>query len=841
MTGPVLRLAWRELRGGVRGFRIFIACLALGVGAVAAIGSTARGILDGLEAEGRETLGGDVAVRSLHRDLPPEARSWLEDSAAAVSRSVSMRAMARASDGPGRSLIELKAVDGRYPLYGALRLAAARPGRDPFARIDGAWGAAVAPPLLERLGAAPGARIRIGEAAFEIRAVIEREPDRLGDGALIGFGPRVLVSTAALAEAGLVRPGSLARFAYRAKLDPSADPGAFHRALADRFPDSGWRVRDRTDAAPATGRLVERTEAFMTLIGLAALLVGGVGVGNAVAHFLRSRAGTIAALKCLGASSGTIFGVYLVQILAMAAAGIALGLAFGAAAPFAASEAVGAALGVSGRFGVYPGALGLAAGYGLLTALVFSLWPLARACRIPGAALFRDLVDSARTAPGPAHVATLAACAALLAGLVLASARDLGLALWFVAGAAASFALFRLVGLGIERGAARARGAGNPVVRLALANLHRPGAPTTMVVLSLGLGLTALVAIASIEGNLRAQIARALPERAPDFYVVDLQPGQVAGFEDAVRRLDGGAEIEHVPMLRGRIVAIDGAPAVESALAPSDRWLLRGDRGITWSAAPPDGARILAGGWWAPGYRGAPLISLSAGAAEGLGVGVGDSLTVNVLGREVTGTIANIREVRWRSLRINFVMVFSPGPFDTAPQIRLAALRAAPAALDRIEREVTDRFTNVSVVRVAEMLALVADVVARVGAAVRAAAAVTLLAGVLVLAGAAASGHRRRVHDAVVLKVLGATRGRVLAAYTIEYGLLGLAAAAVATGLGALAAWAAARFAMEMDWSFDPAVAAATALAATALTLAFGFLGTWRALGQKAAPVLRND
>lgn len=841
MTGPVLRLAWRELRGGVRGFRIFIACLALGVGAVAAIGSTARAILDGLQAEGRETLGGDVAVRSLHRDLPPEARRWLDDNAAAVTRSVSMRAMARAADGRGRSLIELKAVDGRYPLYGALRLAAARPGLDPFARIDGVWGAAVAPPLLERLGAAPGARIRIGEAVFEIRAAIEREPDRLGDGGLIGFGPRVLVSTASLADAGLIRPGSLARFRYRAKLDPGADPAAFRRTFADRFPESGWRVRDRTNAAPATGRLVERTEAFMTLIGLAALLVGGVGVGNAVAHFLRSRAATIAALKCLGASSGTIFGVYLVQILAMSAAGVALGLAVGAAAPFAAGEAVGAALGVSGRFGVHPGALGLAAGYGLLTALVFSLWPLARACRIPGAALFRDLVAAARTAPGPAHAAALAACAASLAGLVLASARDLGLALWFVVGAAASFALFRLVGLAIERGAACARGATNPVVRLALANLHRPGALTSMVVLSLGLGLTALVAIVSIEGNLRDRIARALPERAPDFYVVDLQPDQLAGFEDAVRRRDGGAEIEHVPMLRGRIVAIDGAPAVESALAPSDRWLLRGDRGVTWSAAPPDGTRILAGRWWAPGYRGAPLISLSAGAAEGLGVGVGDSLTVNVLGREVTGTIANVREVRWRSLRINFVMVFSPGPFDAAPQIRLAALRAAPEALDGIEREVTDRFTNVSVVRVSEMLALVADVVARVGAAVRAAAAVTLLAGVLVLAGAAASGHRRRVHDAVVLKVLGATRGRVLAAYTIEYGLLGLAAAAVATGLGALAAWAAARYAMEMDWSFDPAVAAATALAATALTLAFGFLGAWRALGRKAAPVLRND
>ena len=600
-------------------------------------------------------------------------------------------------------------------------------------------------------------------------------------------------------------------------------------------------MRDRSNASPAAQRFVDGTQIFLTLVGLTALLVGGVGVGNAVANYLAGRMETIATLKCIGASAGTIFGVYLIQILVMAAAGIAIGLVLGAAAPPLAGEAIQAAFGVDARFGLHWDVLGLAAAFGLLVALLFSIWPVARACEIPGSALFRATVSEIRAWPRPWAVAATAGVAALLAGLVIATADNLGVALWFVGGAAAAFALFRAAGWGVERGAARFRGVRGAALRLALANLHRPGAPSAKVVLSLGLGLAVLVATVSIEANLRNQVENSLPSGAPDFYFVDLQPDQVDTFERIVRAAPGANALRRVPMLRGRIVRIAGKPAAEAAIDPGARWLLRGDRGITWSAAPAADTELVAGRWWPADYAGPPLISLSNDAAHGLGLGIGDTLTVDVLGRAVTGTVANIREVRWRSLRINFVMVFSPGVMETAPQTQLATLNAPPGALAGIEAAVTDRLPNVTAIRVGEVLDLVRGVLERIAAAVRIAAGVTLVAGILVLAGAAAAGHRRRVYDAVVLKVLGATRKRVLAAYAIEYGLLGAATAAIAGLVGTAAAWAVVTRIMEFEWLFQPWIAIATLAGAAALTLAFGFLGTWRALGDKAAPLLRNE
>ena len=840
-AGVAFRFALRELRGGLRGFRIFVACLAVGVAAVAAVGSTTSAIRDGIEADGRKTLGGDVSIRSLHRDIGADRKAWLGASGT-VSRMLRMRAMARTADRRARSLIELKAVDGVYPHYGALALTPEQSVDDALSRdAGGVWGAAAEERLLRKLGVEQGARIRIGDADFEIRGTIAHEPDRLGDGGLIGLGPKVIVSADSIAATGLVRPGSLVRYFYKIRLEPGVDLDGWRERLDNRFPEAAWRVRDRTNASPAAQRFIDGTQVFLTLIGLTALLVGGVGVGNAVGNYLAGRMETIATLKCVGASGGTIFGVYLIQILAMAAVGIAIGLVLGAAAPPLAGELVNAALGVEARFGVYPGVLGLAAAFGLLVALLFSIWPVARACEVPGSALFRAAIVEIRVWPRPAAVAATAAVAAVLAALVVATADNLGMALWFVGGSAAAFALFRAAGYGLERGAAQFRRVRGAALRLGLANLHRPGAPSGKVVLSLGLGLAVLVATVSIEGSLRHQVANSLPADAPDFYFVDLQPDQVAAFERVVGTVPGTNGLRRVPMLRGRIVGIAGKPASEAAVDPSERWLLRGDRGITWSAAPSADMELVEGRWWPAGYAGPPLISLSRDAALGLGIGVGDTLTVDVLGRAITGTIANLREVRWRTLRINFVMVFSPGVLEGAPQTHLATLKAPDEALAGIEATVTERFPNVTAIRVGEVLDLVREVLDRIAATVRVAAGVTLLAGILVLAGAAAAGHRRRVYDSVVLKVLGATRRRVLVAYAIEYGLLGAATAVVAGFVGTVAAWAAVTQMMEFEWQFQPWIALATVAGSAALTLAFGFVGTWRALGDKAAPLLRNE
>ncbi len=293
--------------------------------------------------------------------------------------------------------------------------------------------------------------------------------------------------------------------------------------------------------------------------------------------------------------------------------------------------------------------------------------------------------------------------------------------------------------------------------------------------------------------------------------------------------------------MRGRIERINGVPVEEAHVAPEARWALGGDRGLTYAASVPKGSRVVAGDWWPADYRGAPLLSFDADLAHGMGLKLGDTLTVNVLGRELTATIANLREIDWTSLGINFAIVLSPGALDGAPETDIATARTAPENEAALERAVTDRFPNVSAIAVKDALASLAQIVAAIGAAISAVAAVALAAGALVLAGAIAAGQRRRVYDAVVLKVLGATRADVTRAFVIEYGLLGLAASALAAAIGTLAAWLLMTRVMDAPWRFSGGTVAVTLVLATFFTIAAGYAGTWRALGAKAAPFLRNE
>ncbi len=838
------RLAGRELRGGLRGFRIFLACLVVGVATIAGVGSIAASIVAGLKADARVLLGGDVELRLVHRQMTAEQRGYVAQApgTAAVSETVEMRAMARTPDGGKRSLIELKALDGVYPLYGRLSLAPENVDREAaLGRGEGgAWGAAVDPALLDRLGLRLGDRIRIGEGDFAVRATIVREPD-LANAFILG--PRVMIAADALAETKLIQPGTLVSYIYRIRLSPpGGDPAPWIGDLKARFPDAGWRIRSFGDAAPSVQRFLDRIAMFLTLVGLTALLVGGVGIGNAVRSYLGGKTATIATLKCLGAPSALILRVYLAQILALAALGIVIGLTIGAASPLAVNALFADKLPVAARIGLYPGPLALATSFGVLVTLAFSLWPLGRAREVPAASLFRDVVaPQAGGRPRPGIAAAIAATVAALAALAILSAEDRRLAAWFVAGAAGALLAFRLAAAGVIAAARRTGRPRHTGLRLAIANLHRPGAPTGSVVLSLGLGLTVLVAVALIHGNLLRQIQERLPENAPTYFFIDIQPDQVAGFDAVVNTLPGVTGVERVPSLRGRISKLNGVPVEQAPVAPEAQWAIRSERALTYAAKPPAGSRIAEGEWWPADYKGPPLVSFDAELARGMGLKVGDTISINVLGREVAATIANLRTIDWTSLGINFTLIFAPGTLERAPQTFIAAAHATPGAEGPLQREVTDRFPNVSAIRVKDALDAVARIFDGVGTAVRVTAGIAILAGTLVLAGAIAAGHRRRVYDAVVLKVLGATRGDVTRAFLIEYGLLGLVTAAIAGVLGSIAAYAVVTRLMRADWEFVPMAVIGTAVLSTTLTIVLGFAGTWRALGAKAAPLLRNE
>lgn len=840
-----LTLARRELRGGIAGFRVFLACLVLGVAAIAAIGSLETAVDAGIAGDARALLGGDVSATLALRPASDAERRFLTASGQ-VSEVVKLRAMARAgARGGGKtSLIELQAVAAAtYPLYGSLTLSPAMPLDAALTPRDGVLGAVAEAALARRLGLAVGDRFRVGDATLRLAALIQREPDAALAG--LAFGPRVFVGRAALPATRLIQPGALVDYEYRLRLPPGADAAArwIARARAE-FPHAGWQLRSTADAAPSLQQLIDRLGFFLSLAGITALLVGGIGIANAVAGYIASKREAIATLKCLGAATRLVFLAYFAQILALAAVGIVGGVAIGAAAPMAVAPMIGKLLPVSLPIGLYLAPLLVAALSGLLTVLLFAPWPLAAIGRIMPGALWRG-----RAAPAlPRPLAPLAAAAAslaagsALAALVIATAPDRRIALWYVGGALAAFVVFRLAGALVVAAAARVLPhPSRPLpLRLALANLHRPGAATARVVESLGIGLSVMIAVALVEGDLRVEITGQLAERAPADFFLDLQPSQMAGFASIVQQVTG-ASFEQVPMLRGRIVRLNGTPVEQARVAPGAEWAVRSERGLTYAAAMPAGSSIVAGEWWPTDYHGPPLVSFDAGLARGMGLTVGDTLTVNLLGRDITARIANLRRIDWARLGINFAIVFAPGTLEGAPQTRLAALYAPPGDADRIVQQVADRFPNVSAIPVREALAELAEVVATIGSAVRVVALATVAAGILVLGGAVAAGHRRRVYDAVVLKVLGATRGMVASAFLIEHLLLGLAAAAVAALVGTLAAWALVTFPMKGSWTFLPGPLLVTAAGAVAVTLALGFAGTWRALGAKPARYLREE
>jgi putative ABC transport system permease protein len=611
-----------------------------------------------------------------------------------------------------------------------------------------------------------------------------------------------------------------------------------------QFPDAGWEVRSRDNASPQLERNIERFTQFLTLVGLTALLVGGVGVANAVRSHLDRRRDTIATMKSLGATGGRVFAIYLVQVMAIAAIGTAAGLVVGAALPFVIAWAFGAVLPLPVDPALQWGQLGLAAMFGLLTALAFALWPLGRAHDIPVSALFREAVSGRWSLPRKPYLFAAAAVTLALAALSILLAYDKRIATVFVGASAATFLLLYLIAGLIMRVAAKLPRSRITALRLAVANIHRPGALTPSVVLSLGLGLAVLVVVVQIDGNLRRQFQQALPDRAPAFFFVDIQNSDGPRFDEFIRKAVPGATADREPMLRGRIVAANGIKAEDLKPSPQAAWALQSDRGITYSAEIPPGSRLVAGDWWPADYQGPPLLSMEKRIADGLGLKVGDSLTVNVLGRNITARIANLRVVDWQSLGINFVLVYSPNAFRGAPHTHIATLTYPGGSTLQQEtallKAVADAFPQVTTVRVKDALDAVGGIVANLVLAIRGASIITLLAAALVLAGALAASHHHRVYDAVILKTLGATRARLLAAYSLEYCLLGLVTALFGVAAGSIAAWLVTTEVMNLAFVWLPQPALAAAVAALAITIVFGLIGTFSALSHKPAPVLRN-
>ncbi len=823
------RIARRELNLQFRGLRLLLACLFLGVGALAAIGSLTQAIDDELSDRGSTILGGDVEFAASQRAAAADERAAMGQ-LGRVSQTVRMQAMAvrRGTSVP----IELKGVDSAYPLYGALAFAS-RAGRATLP-ADGVW---ITSALAERMGIGKGAALNLGRAGFVVTGVLTEEPDRLGEG--FTLGPVAIVSLDGIARTGLVQPGSLYESKYRVGLPDGIAPQAAIDRIKTRFPNAGWETKTRDRAAPGAARFVERMGQFLLLVGLAALVIAGIGVGNGVSSYLIARRRSIAALKVLGATSGMIARIYSLQIGAVAAVGISAGLLAGVAAIPLIVAVAGDVLPVAPRFAVHPAPLALAAAYGLLIALAFTAPPLIAAGRVPAAGLLRGSLSGGTTG-GRATLLWVGGAVVAIVGLALATAEQPRLSAGFLAAVAGVLGLLAGFGWLVQRGAAMIPRPRRPLLRLALAALHRPGARTTTLVVALGLGLTLFVLLAAIRTSIDANIQRTIPQRAPALFALDVPPEQAKAFASIVAGVARHPVIETVPAMRGTITGYGSTRVADLKTLPEGAWALRGERGLTYSEAVPSGSTLVAGRWWPRGYAGPPLVSIDERLGKALSLRIGDPISYSLLGVERQARIASFRRISWDTLGFNFVMVFSPNAIADAPHMLAATIDLDKGEEGKVMRALAAAFPSISVIEVREVIGQVRTIVSQMGTAITAAASVAILAGIAVLIGAIAAAREARTYDGVILRTLGATRWQVLGVQALEYAVLTLILVGFALLLGLGGAWYVVTQVFSFTWLPSYPAVLLTVMAGGGMTMAIGLISSWPILGARPARALRQ-
>ena len=821
-----LRLAIRDLRGGLSGLGLLWLCLAIAIAGLASVTSLASSIDTAIAANGRQLLGGDLMLSVAQRDATPDEQAAM-DALGRSSKSVTTRAMLVAPGG-GSMLTELSGIDSAWPLAGRLDLA--QGGRRPKgAEI------AIGREAAERLGVRVGDSLRVGGTSYDVSAVIEKMPSASG----FALAPPALMDEAGLALSGLVQPGSLTSTSYRIVLPDGADPEAAGKAFQRRFPEGGWRASDRNDAGGGTRRFVDRLGQMLLLVALSALAIGGLGMSSAAAAFAASRRPNIAILKLIGTPRSTINAMLGIEIGLIAALAIIAGLAIGTLAPALVAGLAAPFLPVAPDPSPQWLALGEAALFGLLITFAASWRMIANAGETRPARLLRGDVADAE----PMHWKSFiipAVSLGLAAALAIFTASDRIFAASGVAAIAVLSALFALLGLAVRRAARGARHFGGPVTRLGIAALDRPGAPTGRLAVSLGLGLTLLVTLAASASSILAEIDSTVPKRAPALFLVDIPRAERARFTSIADTELPGAEIRLVPSLRGPVTEVKGTRVADMKAIPEGAWILRGDRGLTFADALPPANRIVAGEWWPASYQGPALVSIDVDAATALKLKIGDTLTVAVLGRPITARIASFREIDWRSMGFNFAMIFSPGSIDSAPYTLMATVapgEGRPTAA--FERALTRELPMVSAIRVSDIVAQVRSLLESIDGAVRVATAFAIAMGMIVLAGSVVATRRQRAREIVLLRLVGATRAEVSRSQLIEFALLSSAVAFAALVAGAVAARLVVTQLFEFPFSPDWANLALIPLGAIALAVLAAYLAALPALNARPAEGLR--
>ena len=835
-----LKIAQRELTAALKdrlhGFRILMLCLIFGVASIATIGSLRGAIEAGLNSNGQVFLGGDAEIELTYRRASPQENDWMAQQSLQKSEILDFRSMAVARDNSKRILTQVKAVDAAYPLVGEIVLSNDMGLPEALAGQNDLPGAVVAPALLRRLLLNLGDIMQLGEQEFVVMATLEKEPDNFSNFAL---GPRSIVSAQDLEGSGLLSQGTIFSSKYRLILPKGIDFDTAKAMFEADWATAGGKWKDARNASPGAARAIDRLSTFLVLIGLSGLVVGGIGVSAAVQAFVAKKTGNIAVLKTLGATPRQIFWIYTLQIIAYTVAAVILGVLLGAVAPFLARPFLPESLSAVAVISVYPAALLEAATYGALAAAIFSIWPLAQTEQIRPANLFRG--GTPQSWPATRYIIVLVI---LLGGALWGAVQfsgSIAMTMWLLGGISLALlflalmaGLFKLILKQVVRGKSLQ---GRLALRAAVSAIASGTERAGPVVMGIGLGLAVLAAVGQIDGNLRNSMTKSLPDKAPSFFFLDIQSSQLEEFN---QRLADNTEVDRVetaPMLRGLVTQINSKPAAEVG---GDHWVLRGDRGISYAAKMPEKTSLTAGQWWPDDYSGPAQISFSAEAAEEIGIGLGDSLTLNVLGRDITATITSLRNVDFSNAGMGFVILLNASALAGAPHSHIATVYASEAAEIPILDELGQAFPNVTGIQIREAVLMVSGIVSSIASAASIGAIATLITGFLILIGAASASSEQRAYETAILKTLGATRREILVSFALRSAMVGALAASVALGAGLLGGWAVSSFVFESSFEIIWSNAALIILGGVGATLITGVLFALGPMSLSAAAELRH-
>jgi putative ABC transport system permease protein len=881
-------MAWRETRGSWRHFLYFFACIAIGVGALVGVSLFGANMEQAVTREARGLLGGDLEIRLTRPpSIPGQAvlNSLSERNMVLTHVSELVAMAARATFAPtatqSTQIIELKAVESAYPLYGSIRLDPAQP-LDVLLHPDknrcggqSCFGAVVQESLLIRMGLAIGDRLKIGQAMFLITGLVRTEPDRMANA--FTLGPRVMIAQEGLRAADLIKPGSRVRERYLVKIAADVPLEPLRTELRDRLEADSARVSSYRTSQSQLRQFLEQLSRYLGLIGLTALFIGGLGVGTSIHAFLRDKLRTIAILKAVGADSATVVSTYVVQAIFLGCigsfAGILLGIALQRGLPPLAATLFSSdildQLGVSSElswYSVWPLLKGAA--LGLLSTLLFTLWPLLKIREVQPGAIFRRDAEQATVEQGtprsrwwvkwgltdPWNVGTAGGIILGLCALSIWQAGSWSIGFLFIGAMSLAITVLFVCAQAFVRGLAWVPRPRILSLRYALGNVVRPGSQATGIMVAIGIGVMAIVTVSLVEQALLQQIQENRPADAPTFFFIDIQPDQAKKFVSLVEQQTGQTRPELMPLVRSRLHAVNGhVVTVEEGVEKDDKraegkeargkqWYFTREYVLTFLDKLPKDNTLVKGEWWKPGQVfSTPQVSVEEDAATHLGLVIGSTVEFDIQGATVSAEVSSIRKVEWGNFSTNFYMILSPGSMEGAPFTYVATVRVSPQEELPLQQAVVASFPNISAIHIGDVLDGFARVLDRLSLAIRAVALFCVVAGGLVMAAALAATRYRRLYESVILKALGATRSLIARAFAMEYVLLGAVAGLIGLTLGTVLSWALVRYVFELSWTIHPQVLGIGLLLTMVLTLIVGFASTYRILGQRPLAVLRHE